>query len=117
MEKEKPKVDVGNANVVPRSDYTQTLEEIIAGGFCPFCEEHLFKHHRRRLLHRSDFWIVTENSWPYEGSRFHILFIARKHIEKTEDVSAAMWVDLLSQYRKFVKERKIKRRDAFYPLR
>lgn len=100
-------VDVRNANVVPRDDYTQTLKEIIAGGFCPFCEEHLFKHHRKPVLYKSKYWLVTENSWPYKGSKFHFLFIARPHIEKMEDVPLSMWDDLQKQYRKLVKEKRI----------
>lgn len=104
----KQRVDTKNALVVKRNEYVKTLEEIVSGGFCPFCEEHLFKHHRRPLLYKSTYWLVTENSWPYEGSRFHILFIARPHIETTEDMSPAMWADLQKLYRKLVKEKKMK---------
>jgi ATP adenylyltransferase len=104
----KQRVDTKNAVVVKRSDYVHTLTEIVAGGFCPFCEEHLFKHHRRPLIYKSAHWLVTENSWPYKGSRFHILFIARTHIEKTEDLSSAMWADLQKLYKKIVREKKTK---------
>ena len=104
----KQHVDTKNAKVVKRNDYADTLDSIVAGGFCPFCEEHFFKHHRRPLIYKSEHWLVTENSWPYKGSRFHILFIARKHIETTEDMSSAMWTDLQRQYRKLVKEKNMK---------
>lgn len=104
----KKQVDAKNAEVVKRSDYIHTLNTIVAGGFCPFCEEHLFKHHRQPLLYKSKHWLVTKNSWPYKGSRFHILFIARKHVEKTEDAPPAAWADLQKLYRKLVKEKKIK---------
>lgn len=101
-------VDVENSKVIERSGYTQTLEEIIAGGFCPFCEEHLFKHHQRPLLFKSRHWLVTENSWPYKGSRHHILFIVRKHIERTEDLSPAVWSDLQKVYRSLVTQYRLK---------
>lgn len=103
----KKQVDVENANIVPRDDYAETLETIIAGGFCPFCEEHLFKHHRKPLMYTTKHWLVTESSWPYKGSRFHILFIARPHIESTEDMPTTMWVELLRLYRALVREKKI----------
>jgi len=103
----KKQVDVGNATVVPRDDYVQILEAIIAEGFCPFCEEHLPKHHRRPILYTSKHWFVTENAWPYNGSRFHFLFISRTHIEKTEDLTTEMWVDFHKQYRKLMKENEI----------
>lgn len=106
MEK-KPQVNVENAKVMPRDDYIQTLNAIIAGGFCPFCEEHLLKHHLKPILFKSRYWLVTENSWPYKGSRFHFLFIARSHIEKTENLSLLMWVELQRLYRALIKEKKI----------
>ena len=101
-------VDIENATVVPRDDYTQTLKAIIEEGFCPFCEEHLFKHHRKPILRKSKYWLVTENSWPYKGVQFHFLFISRTHIEAVEDVSFLMWVDLFSQYGELVTENDIK---------
>jgi diadenosine tetraphosphate (Ap4A) HIT family hydrolase len=101
---EKKQVDVGNAQVVSRDDYVQTLEMIIAKGFCPFCEENLDYHHRRPLLYKSKHWLVTRNSWPYEGTEFHILFIARRHIERIEEMSATEWLDLKDLHRKFVEE-------------
>ncbi len=108
MTPKKRAVDIENSTVVKRNDYTNTLEEIIAGGFCPFCEEHLFKHHRRPLAYKSRHWLVTENSWPYKGTRYHFLFITRSHVEATEDVSPAMWSDLQKLYKKFVEENNIK---------
>jgi diadenosine tetraphosphate (Ap4A) HIT family hydrolase len=106
--KEKKQVDVGNAEVVPRDDYVQTLEEIVAGGFCPFCEVHLLKHHRKPILYRTAHWLVTENSWPYEGTEFHILFIAIRHIERVRDLSPMEWLDLKDLHRRFEEESGIK---------
>ncbi len=74
-------VDIENAVVVPRNDYARVLRTIITNGFCPFCEKHLFKHHRQPLIYKSKYWLVTKNSWPYKGSRYHFLFIIRPHIE------------------------------------
>lgn len=103
----KKQVDVKNAQVVPREDYTKTLEEIIAGGFCPFCEEHLFKHHRKPVLYENKHWLVTENSWPYMGSRFHFLFITKTHVETIEEALPAVWNDFWKLHRKIVEENKI----------
>lgn len=107
MPRKKKQVDTENAAVVRRGDYAKILKEIMDGGFCPFCEEHLFKHHRRPLLLRSKYWIVTENAWPYSGSRFHFLFIARLHVEATENVSPIMWADLQKAYRTLIKKNKM----------
>lgn len=103
MKEKRHQVDVDNATIVPRSDYTRVLNAIVAKGFCPFCEEHLFKHHRKPIIFRSKYWLVTENSWPYQGSQHHFLFIARIHVEATEEVSAAVWANLKKVYRDVVK--------------
>ena len=107
MASEKQRVDVKNSEVVKRSDYTRILNAIIAGGFCPFCEEHLFKHHRQPLIHKNKHWLITKNSWPYKGSKFHFIFITRSHIEKTEEMSPIVWKELQNLYNKIIKENKI----------
>lgn len=97
----RPQVDVENSQIAPRKDYTETLKEIVAQGFCPFCEEHLLKHHRKPILFRSESWLVTENSWPYEGTRHHFLCIALPHVEKIED-SPTLLTDLQRVYERIV---------------
>ena len=106
--KKRPHVDLGNAEIVERDNYIQTLKEILDGGFCPFCEEHLSKHHKRPFLYKSTYWIVTENSWPYEGSKFHFLFIARPHVEKMENLPSPMWAELLKLYQQLVVEKRLR---------
>ncbi len=108
MASKKQRVDAKNATIVKRSDYTRTLNAIIRGGFCPFCEEHLFKHHRRPLLDKTRHWLVTENAWPYTGSQFHLLLVTRIHIETIEEMSPAVWTDLHKQYQSLVKKYRIK---------
>ncbi len=104
----KQQVDTKNALVVKRTEYVNVLKQIVAEGFCPFCEEHLFKYHNRPVFFKSTHWIVTENAWPYTGSTFHYLFIARPHIETTENMSSLMWTDIQKLYRKLVREKKMK---------
>lgn len=108
MASKKRQVDAKNAAIIKRSDYAKTLDVIIAGGFCPFCEEHLFKHHQQPLIYKSKHWLVTKNSWPYQGSRFHFLFITRSHVEATEEMSPAAWTDLQKLYKKLIRENDIK---------
>lgn len=108
MALKKRRVDTENATVVKRNDYGDILKKIVDGGFCPFCEEHLFKHHRRPLIYKSKYWLVTENAWPYTGTRLHILFIARPHIETTEEMPSVMWNELHKFYRTLIRKYKIK---------
>lgn len=107
MASKKQRVDIGNATIAGRSDYTNTLSAIIDGDFCPFCEEHLSKHHSNPLIYKSAHWLVTKNAWPYDGAAFHFLFIARTHIEAIGNISPAAWTDLHALYKKLAKRHRI----------
>ncbi len=108
MRRKKQRVDTKNAEIVKRSAYVRTLNAIVAAGFCPFCEKHIFKHHRRPLIYKGRYWLVTENAWPYAGVQFHFLFITRQHIEATEEMFAPAWSELQKLYKKLVKKNKMK---------
>jgi len=110
----KKQVDTTNALIAPRKgNYVETLESIVAGGFCPFCEEHFFKHHKKPILCSTKHWLVTENSWPYDGLQHHVLFIAREHVERTEHLSPEAWADLHRLYRLTVKQRSLEGASLF----
>jgi len=108
MTPRKQRVDIANATIMKRNEYVRALDSIIAGGFCPFCEKNLFKHHHEPLIYKTKYWLVTKNSWPYEGARFHFLFITRVHIEATEKMSPEMWANLHTLYKKLVAKNSIK---------
>ena len=97
-------VDVRNASTRARGDYAQALAKIEADGVCPFCEAHLPKHHSKPILFRNAYWLVTENAWPYEGTRHQFVIIYRDHIESAEALPPGAWEALGSAYRQLVKE-------------
>ena len=96
----KPQVNVKNASLARRTDYSAVLAQIIKEGRCPFCEVNLFTHHRKPLLFKTKYWLVTENAWPYKGTKKHFLLIARTHVEKSEELPAHAWEDLGRAYKK-----------------
>lgn len=108
MATKKQRVDTTNANIVKRAEYASTLDAIIAEGFCPFCEKHFFKHHRKPIIFSNKQWFVTENSWPYEGVTHHFLFVTRSHVEKAENLSPAAWTDLQKLHKKIVQRYTLK---------
>ena len=59
-------------------------------------------------MYTSKYWLVTKNNWPYKGSKHHLLFITRDHIEATQDLSPAAWTDLQKLYKKVISEGAIK---------
>src|SRR3977135_74920 len=76
------RVDVQNASTRARGEYAQALAKIEEAGICPFCEEHLPKHHGKPILFSNAHWIVTENAWAYEGPRHEFVLAARASISK-----------------------------------
>jgi len=99
-------VDVKNAEIVRREEYVKVLDKIIKEGMCPFCEENLMKHHTQPILFKSKHWLVTKNAWPYEGTQYHFLLIARTHVECIEKISKEAWSDLHKHWNKLQREHK-----------
>jgi ATP adenylyltransferase len=97
-------VDVQNARTRARGDYAEALAEIAASGLCPFCEEHLATCHGKPILFGDAHWLVTENAWPYDGARHQFLVIARRHIERAEELPPAAWEALGAAYRRLVSD-------------
>lgn len=75
-------------------EYKNILTQIQKDAVCPFCTEHLKKYHKNPILKESDFWIVTTNMYPYENTSHHILFIVRRHIINTKDLTKEEWSEL-----------------------
>src|ERR1700675_2978666 len=100
-------VDVRNASTRAGGDYAQVLAKIEEDGICPFCAAHLATHHKNPILFGNAHWIVTENAWPYEGTRHQLLLIYREHIKSAEELPPGAWESLGSAYRQLVKEHRI----------
>lgn len=76
-------------------EYRQVIEDIIEEGICPFCPEHLSRFHRNPIDQESDYWVVTNNLYPYKGAVAHALAIHKQHIESIEEMQPEAWVDFL----------------------
>ena len=63
----------------------EAMEGILQDGVCPFCVESLAKYHKKPILEEGQYWLVTENQWPYENTLFHLLMIAREHVTTLAD--------------------------------
>jgi len=75
------------------------MQEIKEDGVCPFCIEHLRKYHPKPILRETDWWVVTENMSPYEGTRVHYLFVYKSgHITRPNELSAEALTDLFALF-------------------
>lgn len=67
-------------------EYRRVIGKIASDGECPFCPSH-FRHHRKKILQREGSWFITENSWPYEKTRKHLVIIGTTHKENLSEVT------------------------------
>lgn len=88
-------------------DQRAKMKKLLEAGHCPFCPEHLEKYHDNPIETWGP-WIVTKNDYPYKGTRLHYLFICRRHITRTEELSPAEWEGLLFLISSFNQKHKVK---------
>ncbi len=81
-----------------RTNEQKALMALIeADGVCPFCAEHFKKYHPKPILKETDFWFVTENMSPYEGTSRHLLFVYKpSHINRLSDIAPQAAQDLFA---------------------
>lgn len=92
---------------VPNSrgdEQRDVMEKIVRDKVCPFCMEHLAKYHKKPILRESEHWILTENQWPYEHTRRHLLAITKTHVESMDELPAGAGEELFDLFRWAVRE-------------
>lgn len=84
-----------NTDNARRGDIKEALDKIIDSKQCPFCsKDYLEKEHKKPILWEGTFWLATENRWPYEGAKEHIIFIHKKHVTHLDELNPAAWQEL-----------------------
>lgn len=88
-------MDQVNPNETRNPKQRAQYEQIIKDGVCPFCRENFEKYHEGEVLNENESWLVTFNDNPYEGSKYHFLFVYTKnHIEHPYELSDSDHKDL-----------------------
>lgn len=73
------------------------MARIETDGVCPFCAEHFTTYHPKPILKETDFWFVTENMSPYEGTKLHFIFVYKpSHISTLDQISPEAGADLVT---------------------
>ncbi|MBX9906694.1 HIT domain-containing protein [Patescibacteria group bacterium] len=73
------------------------MAKIEADGVCPFCAEHFKKYHPKPILRETDYWFVTTNMSPYEGTQHHFLLVYKPfHATLPEQVVREAQTDLFA---------------------
>lgn len=93
-----------NINAARTSEQRDVLREIIDDGVCPFCIESLNKYHKLPILKEGDFWLTTENQWPYKFTQSHYLIIAKQHIETITELAPGAFEELGDHAKSLIEE-------------
>lgn len=87
-------VDPNNTNHRPdKGQYKDVINKIAKDGVCPFCIEHLSKYHPNPIEER-EYWVITDNAYPYTPKKHHKLLISKVHIEHFNQLTEPMLDEL-----------------------
>lgn len=86
-------------------DQRQQMVDLESRGVCLFCPNGLAADTDQRIALSTDHWNVTENEFPYSGTRLHLLLVPKMHVSDLlhldERARADMWTALDSIRRHF----------------
>lgn len=85
-------VDIDNARV---PEQLAEMQQILREGHCPFCPEHLAKHHKDPIVRETKYWLLTPNQWPYKHTKVHLLAIYKQHAVDLVEIDPEAGQDLL----------------------
>jgi ATP adenylyltransferase len=75
------------------SHQSQRMLDLEAAGVCIFCEEHFAKEHVAPIVWRGEYWYVTANDYPYDGTKHHFLIVCRQHVRSIAELPFAAGAD------------------------
>ena len=88
-------------------DQKKVMEQIRKDGVCPFCKDNFLTYHKNPILHEGKYWYFTDNQWPYDHTKNHLIAVAKEHIEHLRDLPAEAGAELIEQFRTLAEKRGI----------
>lgn len=86
----------------------ELMARIETDGVCPFCAEHFATYHPKPILKETDYWFVTENMSPYDGTTKHLLFVYKpSHTNNLVEISPEAAADLFALAAEFTEKNDI----------
>jgi ATP adenylyltransferase len=84
-----------NLDAARGAEQLERMRALEARGICIFCPEHAGEWQREPVDHEGEHWYVTRNDFPYEGAQAHYLIVARRHVQRFEELpdeaGAELW--------------------------
>jgi diadenosine tetraphosphate (Ap4A) HIT family hydrolase len=96
-----------NISSIRREDQRKVMEEIEKNNHCPFCLENLPKYHKNPIIKEGEFWLLTENQWPYAKTKHQLLAIYKTHIEHIAEMDPRSAAELFEMFKEEAVKRKI----------
>lgn len=90
MSKKSKFVDVENTRT---PEQRAVYEKIADAEVDPFETERFKKHHKHPIIFENETWLLTHNSFPYEGTSLHLLIVHKVFITSIEQITREGWVD------------------------
>ncbi|HPF30847.1 MAG TPA: dihydrofolate reductase [Candidatus Saccharibacteria bacterium] len=103
--KDKQFVNISNARF---DEQRQVMEKIENNHECPFCLENMKKYHKKPILRQGEQWLLTENQWPYDNTKNHLLAISTYHAENIQDLKDGSFNELQEHIDWAIEKYKIK---------
>jgi ATP adenylyltransferase len=97
-------VNSDNTAYRPDSTYRGVIDQIKKDGVCPFCPDYFSKYHKNPILKQGIHWLLTNNMYPYEGTKQHVLILHKAHIETLNEISPEAWTELKTLVDAFIKD-------------
>lgn len=86
----------------------EVMKKAQQNGGCPFCWAVLENHHPKPIIKKGKWWWVSENGWPYEGTKLHLMFFYKDHISKISEINPDAFEELQELLTWIEKKYKIK---------
>ena len=83
-------------------EYKNVLAIIRRKKLCPFCLEN-FHFSKHKILRDLGGWYLVKNSYSYQDSQFAFLIIAKRHLDKIEELTPGDWVNVQNLFTLAVK--------------
>lgn len=95
-------VDLNKA--LNRPKYLDELRSIEASGLCPFCEMRFTQNEENELIDEGNYWTVTQNYNPYEGTSRHLMLVPKRHIERPSQLGPRSQLESQQLINKYTSE-------------
>ena len=100
-------VNFENTQQRPDGTYGKVIEQIKKDAVCPFCPENLANYHKNPILFEGEYWLLTNNMYPYEGAKYQALIIHKQHITSFTEISEPAWKELQAIIKRFADQNHI----------